>query len=227
MKKVFVFLFVFICCYEVSEAQPGGFYSHKPVVTAGISAGYTGGFGLQGNIMISNFAKDFPFSARFAIGYSTLDPGNPAAARRIFINDATNGVPEKSGSDWNFRLDFLYRLPLFSIKRFYVFTGARYSAFSAEFNFVDGNEFFNINSNQWGIGLGGESYFMLVPGFDLVFSLGADYYFNSTLEGHDTSYSPDGQDINTRHGYTYYDADQAINQPKFVIRGLIGFNYHF
>lgn len=227
MKNAFVFLFIFFCCYQFSEAQSENLYSNKPLVTGSILTGYTGGFGLQGGIMISNFAQDFPFSARFAIGYSSLDPGNPADARRIFINDATNGVPEKSGTDWNFRLDFLYRLPLLSLKRFYVFTGARYSTFSGEFNFIDGNEFFNISSNQWGLGLGGESYFMLVPGFDLVFSLGTDYYFNSTINGHDTSYSPDGQDINSRHDYTYYDADQAINQPKFVLRGLIGFNYHF
>jgi hypothetical protein len=227
MKVLFVFLFIFCCFCQTSEAQYENSYNHKPVVTGGVSAGYTGGFGVQGNIMISNFAQDFPFSARFSVGYSSLDPGNPADARRIFINDATNGVPEKSGTDWNFRMDFLYNLPLLSMKRFYVFTGIRYSAFSAEFNFIDGNEFFHINSNQWGMGLGGESYFMLIPGFDLVFSLGADYYFNSTLEGHDTSYSPDGQDINSRHGYTYYDADKAINQPKFVIRGLVGFNYRF
>jgi hypothetical protein len=227
MKNLFVFLIIFFCFYQTNEAQTGQYYSHKPLFSGGISAGYTGGFGLQGNIMISNFAQDFPLSARLAIGYSTLDPGNPADARRIFINDATNGVPEKSGTDWNFRLDFLYRVPFLSVKRFYVFTGVRYSAFSAEFNFVDGNEFFHINSNQWGLGLGGESYFMLVPGLDLAFSIGADYYFNSTLEGHDTSYSPDGQNINSRRGYTYYDADQAINQPKVMIRALIGFNYHF
>ena len=227
MKKLFVFLIIFFCFYHFTEAQSDQSYSYKPILTGGISAGYTEGFGLQGNIMISNFARDFPLSARFAIGYSKIDPGNPADARIIFINDATNGVPEKSGTDWNFRMDFLYRLPFLSMKRFYVFSGVRYSAFSAEFNFIDGNEFFNINSNQWGLGLGGESYFMLVHGLDLIFSLGADYYFNSTLEGHDTSYSPDGQNINSRRDYTYYDADQAINQPKLMIRALIGFNYQF
>jgi hypothetical protein len=227
MKNLFVFLIIAFCWYQTTDAQPDQNYAHKPLVTGGISAGYTSGFGLQGNIIISDFAQDFPLSARFGISYTTLDPGDPAAARRIFINDATNGVPEKSGTDWNFRLDFLYRVSFLSMKRFYLFTGVRYSAFSAEFNFVDGNEFFHINSNQWGFGLGGESYFVLVPGFDLVFSLGGDYYFNSTLEGHDTSYSPDGQNINSRRGYTYYDADQAINQPKLVVRALIGFNYHF
>ena len=227
MKNLYVFLIILICGTFLVRAQSEQSFTHRPFVTSGITVGYTGGFGIQGNVMVSNFAQDFPLSARLGIGYSTLDPGNPADARKIFINDATNGVPEKSGTDWNFRLDFLYRVPFLSLKRFYVFTGARYSAFSAEFNFVDGNEFFNINSNQWGLGLGGESYFMLVPGLDLVFSLGADYYFDSTLEGHDTSYSPDGQNINSRRGYTYYDADQAINQPKVMLRAMLGFNYHF
>ncbi len=224
MKNLYAFLFILLYCFYPVNAQNE---TYKPIVTGGIMAGYTEGFGLQGNIMISNFAQDFPLSARFGIGYSSLDPGNPADARRIFINDATNGVPEKSGTDWNFRLDLLYKVHFLEMKRFYLFGGARYSAFSAEFNFIDGNEFFNINSNQWGLGFGGESYFMLVPGFDLVFSLGADYYFDSIIEGHDTSYSPDGQNINSRRGYTYYDADQAINQPKFMVRGLVGFNFNF
>ena len=227
MKRLYVFLFISFCCFSSIYAQSGMSYINKPVVTGGISLGYTDGFGLQGNILISNFAQDFPLAGRFAIGYSKLDPGNPWAARRIFINDATNGVPEKSGTDWSFRMDMLYRVPFLSIKRFYIFGGVRYSAFSAQFNFVDGNEFFNINSNQWGLGLGGESYFMLIPGLDLVFSAGADYYFDSNLEGHDTSYSPDGMNINSRNGYTYYEADQAINQPKIMIRTMIGFNYHF
>jgi hypothetical protein len=227
MKNLYVFLIILFCCNFLGQAQSEQSFTYRPFVTGGITVGYTGGFGIQGNVMVSNFARDFPLSARLGIGYSSLDPGNPADARRIFINDATNGVPEKSGTDWNFRLDFLYRVPFLSMKRFYVFTGARYSAFSAAFNFIDGNEFFNINSNQWGLGLGGESYFMLVPGLDLVFSLGADYYFNSTLEGHDTSYSPDGQNINSRRGYTYYEADQAINQPKVMLRAMLGFNYHF
>jgi hypothetical protein len=227
MRNLLVFLIIIFCYYGVSEAQTSPAYSQKPEVSAGISTGYTGGFGVQGNLMISNFARDFPLSARFAIGYSTLDPGNAADARKIFINDATNGVPEKNGEDWNFRMDFMYRVHFLSMRRFFLFAGFRYSAFSADFRFVDGNEFFNINSNQWGMGLGGESYFMLVPGLDLVFSAGTDFYFNSVIEGHDTSYSPDGQIINGRRNYTYYDADQAINQPKLMIRALIGFNYHF
>ncbi|RLD84671.1 MAG: hypothetical protein DRJ07_04635 [Bacteroidetes bacterium] len=67
---------------------------------------------------------------------------------------------------------------------------------------------------------------------DLVVSAGIDYYFPSTLSGHDTSYSPDDQNINTRNDnenndepFTYSDADAAINQPKIMPRLMIGINY--
>ena len=46
------------------------------------------------------------------------------------------------------------------------------------------------------------------------------------MTGHDTTYSPDGTNINPRHNYTYDDADEAINNPKFEINGLIGLNYN-
>ncbi|HKI77712.1 MAG TPA: hypothetical protein VKA26_04150 [Ignavibacteriaceae bacterium] len=227
MKIPRVFLIIVFCSLGLTNAQFDQGFSSKPIITGGISLGYTGGFGLQGNIMISNFAKDFPLAVRFALGYSSLDPGNPAAARKIFINDATNGVPEKSGTDWNYRMDLLYRVPFLSINRFYLFGGARYSAFSGEFDFINGNEFFKIKSSQWGLGFGAESYFMIVPKIDFVISSAVDYYFDSAIEGHDTSYGPDGQNINSRNGYNYSDADKAINQPKLMLRILFGFNIHF
>ena len=227
MKRLFAFLIIVFCSLGSINAQNDyGFYN-KPFVSGGISLGYTEGFGLQGNLMISNFARDFPLSARFALGYSTMDPGNAAAARKIFINDATNGVPEKSGTDWNFRMDLLYRVKFLSIKRFYIFGGPRYSSISGEFDFIDGNEFFKIISKQWGLGLGAESYFAIAPVLDMVLSTGIDYYFDSAIEGHDTAYNPDGTAVNSRNGYTYSDADKAINQPKMMLRILIGFNYHF
>ena len=227
MKKVIVFLSIIFCSFSSIKAQNSYSYYNKPIVTSGIFLGYNGGFGLQGNLTVSNFAKDFPLSARFAIGYTTLDPGNALAARKIFINDATNGVPEKSGTDWNFRMDLLYKVNFLSLKRFYIFGGPRYSTFSGEFDFINGNEFFKITSSQWGFGLGAESYFMIIPSLDMVLSTGVDYYLNSTIEGHDTAYNPDGTAINSRNGYTYSDADQAINQPQIVPRVMIGFNLHF
>ena len=228
MKRLFVFMSIIIFCSFCSVKAQGNFGSYnKPILSGGITGGYTDGFGLQGNLMISNFAQGFPLSVRFALGYTTSNPGDPWAARKIFINDATNGVPDKSGTDWNFRMDFLYKVNFLSINRFYIFAGPRYSAFSGEFDFINGNEFFKIDCKQWGMGIGAESYFMIVPAIDLVFSSGIDYYLSSTISGHDTAYSPDGTSVNGRNNYTFSDADKAINQPKILLRVLLGFNYHF
>lgn len=227
MKRLFAFLIIIFCGLTSVNAQDNFGFHNKPFVTGGISLGYTGGFGLQGNLMVSNFAQDFPLSVRIALGYASFDPGDAWAARKIFINNATTGVPQKNGTDWNVRLDFLYRVNFLSIRRFYIFAGPRYSTFSGEFDFIDGNEFFKIDCNQWGVGLGAESYFMMIPNLDLVLSTGVDYYMNSTIDGHDTAYNPDGTSVNGRNGYTYDNADQAINQPKIMLRILAGFNFHF
>ena len=61
----------------------------------------------------------------------------------------------------------------------------------------------------------------------MVLGGGADYFFQGTLKGHDTAYSPDGDDVNPREDYTYDDADNAVNQPKFLGRFMIGINYGF
>ena len=227
MKKLLVLVVIIFAAYYSARAQNEYGYFNKTIITGGISTGYTNGFGVQGNFMVSNFAQDFPLAVRFGLGYSTWDPGDAWAARRIFINDNTNGVPQKSGSDWNLRLDLLYHIHFLSMNRFFLFAGPRFSAFSGEFDFVDGNEFFNVTSNQWGFGFGGESYFMLIPGFDLVLSSGFDYYLHSSIQGHDTAYYPNNENINPKHGYTYSVADQAINQPKLLLRVLVGFNYRF
>ncbi len=99
--------------------------------------------------------------------------------------------------------------------------------FTANFNFIGGNEDFDITSNQWGIGFGLKSYFEISHSFDFVASAGFDYYFDSELSGHDTRYNPDGEDINARNDYTYSDADGAINNPDFQLRLMVGINYHF
>ena len=43
---------------------------------------------------------------------------------------------------------------------------------------------------------------------------GLEYYRPARLSGHDTSYSPDGEDVNPRQDYSYTDADQAVSHPK-------------
>ena len=189
--------------------------------------GYSGGFGVQVNGMVSGFAKGFPMNLSVGIGYTGMDPGNAADARRIFINDATNGDPEKSGHRWDFRMDFLYQVNWLSLQRGFLYGGVRYTSFNGNFKFIGGNEDFNISSDNWGIGVGGKAYFDMGGQLDFVVTAGADYFFASDLSGHDTVYSPDGENINPRRDYTYDTADDAIGQPKLEPILMIGLNYRF
>ena len=202
-------------------------YYSSPKFFAGGMIGYNGGFGIQLNGAVSHFSKSFPFSVRLGIEYTTNDAGKPNEARKIFINDATNGIPEESGSFWDFRFDLLYNIKLFSLNRSFLFGGVRYSRFIANFKYVGGNEDFDIRSNQLGLGGGLETYFPIASNFNMVLTAGVDYYFTSTLQGHDTSYNPDNENINPRKDYTFSDADNAVNQPKILPRVMFGFNYGF
>ena len=69
---------------------------------------------------------------------------------------------------------------------------------------------------------------------DLVFATGLDYFFNSTLKGHDTSYSPNNDNVNARNDnqnndvqFTFKDANKAVKQPQFMPRIMIGVTYRF
>lgn len=189
--------------------------------------GYQAGFGFQLCGKVSNFAKGFLMDLQLSVAYRSMDPGNAADARKIFINDATNGDPEKHGNMWDFRLDFFYQVHWLSLEKGFIYFGPRYGTFTGNFKFVGGNEDFDITSNQWGLGLGMEAYFPMSYKFDFIIGGGVDYYFSSTLSGHDTSYSPDGEDVNPREDYTYDNANEAINQPELEFRLMIGVGYKF
>ncbi len=213
---------------SASWAQvPAGDYPTATGWQAGLLAGYKGGFGIRASGTVSGFTPSFPVKARLGIGYVSVDAGRPLDARRVFINDATNGVPQKKGHYWDFNLDLLYPISLGSLPRAHLYGGLRHARFTGNFKFVGGNEDFDIKSNHWGFGAGLETYIGASPRFDVVISAGLDYYFSSRMTGHDTSYSPDGDDVNPRLDYTYDDADEAVGQPGFEFQFLLGFNYHF
>lgn len=192
---------------------------------AALLAGYTGGPGVRLLGSVDRFAQGFPLAIEAGVGYTWLDPGSPEQARVVFINDATNGTPQEQGWAWDLRLDFLYRVQFFGLRDAYLFTGVRYSMFTGNFNYIGGNEDFDVTSNQFGLGLGAKAVFPISARLGLMLSAGADYYFDATLEGHDTSYSPNGETVNGRRDYTYDTADEAINQPRFQPVILIGLAY--
>jgi len=197
-----------------------------------IQTGYNRGYGVMGSFAIHNIAQGLPGNFRFGIGMNWLSPGNGADARRIFINNATNGVLEKKGKSFDFRVDYMMSSKLFNLKNSYIVFGPRYSSFNANFNFIGGNENFDIKSKQWGIGLGFESFFKMTDQLDLSFATGLDYFFNSTLSGHDTSYDPSDENINVRNDnennnvpFTYKSANDAIKQPRLMPRLMVGVLY--
>jgi len=224
MLKRIIIILVLFSTLLVSQTNE---YSkiRKSKFAFGAQVGMFNGFGGQINFLTSNFADNFPLAAKLSIGISFLDPGDPLAARRVFINDNSSGIPEKSGSIWSFGLDFMYRYSILNLKRNYFYFGPRYTMFTGNFNFIGGNEDFDVTSDQWGLGAGVENYFRIISSIDLVLNFGLDYYFPNRLYGHDTSYTSEGEDINPRNNYSFSDADKAINQPLMQVRATIGFNY--
>lgn len=205
----------------------------KSKFSTAIIGGYNGGFGANLSLTAHKPVESLPIDVRFGIGYTSLDPGDSADARRIFINNATNGVPEEKGRTYDYRLDALWPVTLIESARSYIVFGPRYSSFRGNFKYVGGNEDFDVTTKQFGAGLGAESHFKMNASLDLLVAIGLDYYFDSTLKGHDTQYSPDDDNVNAQNDnqndnveFTYNDADEAINQPDLTPRVMIGISYH-
>jgi hypothetical protein len=199
----------------------------------GFSTGYNRGLGFQITATALQPLENVPVQIRIGIGLTTsMNPGNSADARRIFINNATNGVPEEKARSFDYRLDFMIDSDFINSDASKIVFGPRYSSFKANFKYIGGNENFDVTSKQIGLGLGYESQFKISSKLNLLAAVGLDYFFNSTLTGHDTSYSPDDDNVNPRNDntndnveFTFKDANEAIKQPTFMPRVLIGVVY--
>ncbi|MCA9734129.1 MAG: hypothetical protein H6696_10830 [Deferribacteres bacterium] len=220
MKYRFLFVILSLCAMIFLPGQ-----AKATEQTAGLDIGFYDGTGWHAHWKIAKFAQGFPAAVRFGIGRSTMDPGNAAAARRIFINNVTNGVPQEKGSMWNFRLDVILPVVVKSLIHSRLFVGPRLVKFKGNFKYVGGNEDFDVISTHWGFGVGLESSYKINRKFSMRLSTGIDYFKGATLEGHDTSYSPDGTIVNQREDYNYNDANKAINQPTFELRLMAGVLY--
>lgn len=192
-----------------------------PSWSVGGQLGYQRGFAFQLFGVARDFAQGLPLQARMRVGRTGVEPGSAADSRRVFINNATNGTPKESGHTWDFGLDGLY--PLGPSTNF--FGGLRYSRFKANFKYVGGNEDFDITSSHWGLAMGVEASYPMGRKASLILSGGGEYFFAGRLTGHDTSYSPDGDNVNPRENYTYSDADEAVGQPTWRPIALVGVNY--
>lgn len=188
----------------------------------GVLAGTHGGPGVSAQITAHEMVPGAHWKARLGLTYATRNPGHAGDAREIFINDAENGTPEKSGRLWTWALDLLVPLRRGRDGAIDLYAGPRYASFTGNFRYIGGNEDFEIRQRTWAFGGGLEHRLPLSDRVSLGLQAGADAYLQSSLSGHDTTYSPDGDDVNPRKDFVYDDADEAVRQPKLEIRAMIG-----
>jgi hypothetical protein len=116
----------------------------------------------------------------------------------------------------------LFPVKLSGLPNEQLYLGPRFAHFVGHFKYVGGNEEFDVISNGWGIGFGLETAAAISQQTFLKLDFGGDYFSPSPLSGHDTSYSPNGDHVNSRKNFSYSDADKAIRQQKFGLRIMIG-----
>ncbi len=225
MHKLILITILLAFNANLSVGQNAPSFSAAPKYFLDIQTGYADYFSISASGTIADFTYDVPLAIKFGISYNINNAGDPWAARKIFINDNTDGDPTKSGHSFNLRLDFAYPVNLFPVRRTYLYAGPRLSFYTATFEFVGGNEFFDIQTTQFGLGAGLEVHLGMSQNLSFIISGGVDYFFDSEIGGHDTFYSPDGTEISGRLDYTYDEADQAIGQPDFVVRLMVGLSF--
>jgi hypothetical protein len=183
--------------------------------------GYQDGASTRLAAVVGDLIPRAPVAFSAGVGYAVRDPGDPRQARQVFINQNTDGTPEKSGRVWDLRLDAIYLFRVAGFSELGVFAGVRRSYFMGDFKFVGGNEDFEVTANQWGWGLGVRMGWALGRDWSLTGQVGFDHYPTWSLDGHTATYASDGTIIDGRNNnngvaYTIRDADRAINQPRFV-----------
>jgi hypothetical protein len=206
---------------------PQAYQGEPRLFTGVLSTGYKGGASFYAGGTFNTVSTGFPFGVRVGLERTAIDPGDAYQAHEVFIAENPDGEPRKRGESWDIRLDMLYPIKFMKLERSNVFFGGRYNDFEAYFEYVGGAETFDVASTHFGLGGGLETAFAMSQRVDLIFSVGADYYFASTLDGHDTFYRPNNDNDNAIRNYTYQDADEVINQPDVVTRIELAIGYHF
>ena len=188
----------------------------------GFSVGVNGGLGAEASITAYDIAQGFPFSVRLGASLLSVDAGDAALARQVFVNNATNGSPEKAAHRWDLRVDLRHQVTGSRFHGAWAFFGPRLSLFRGTYNFAGGNETFDVTTNQWGFGAGIETLYPMGSAVDLSVSAGLDGYANADFIGHDSTYSPDNTNVNPKEPFTYAAADRAVNQPRLTPRFMVG-----
>jgi hypothetical protein len=193
-----------------------------------IAAGYYGDAGISMALRLEESARDIPFflQMRGAYIYQT-DPGNATDARSIFINDNSGGNIEKYGESYLAALDLGWKAKNFDKMSVEYTISGLWNYYMAHFTYTGDNESFTVKSASFGVGAGAALRIPLKnTSNSMIIKGGAEYFPKADLEAHGTYfYSPDGDDDTPRDDYTYDDADDAINQPRFRAFFQVGYLY--
>ena len=188
------------------------------------AGGWQGGGVLRLTGTAAHLWKGVPLAFDLGVGHAFVDPGDAAAARRVFINENTDGTPEKSGGVWDFRADAVWKLKVWRIDDAGLFAGVRYSMFRGRFKYVGGNEDFTISSDAWGVGVGARATWPVTHRLAVTAALSLDWFPTQTLYGHDATYSSNNVN-NGRENFTWSDANAAVNQPWLLPSFLVGMSW--
>jgi hypothetical protein len=198
-----------------------------------LHGGYYDGPSVQGVMGIGEVFEKVPVGFEVGLGYSWTRKGNAILACQVFINQAQNNNPQTISSGGVLDLGFNALYPLnrtYGPVKFHVFGGPRYARWAVRHQYVNGNEDFDVVSHVWGLGGGLRGVLPLNKNFNALLQVGLDFYFRSSIYGHDATYYPDNSNINARNDgngytYTYEDALRATTIPRLRPRVMLGFQF--
>lgn len=198
-----------------------------------LMGGYYNGASLAGALGINDVFEKVPVGFEIGLGYSWTSAGDAILARKVWINQDTNGDndAQSSGGVLDFNMNFTYPLPtMVGPVKFLVYAGPRIAHYDVRFEYVGGNEDFDVVSWVYGLGGGLRASMPLGKKVDAIAQLGVDYYPRSGIYGHDATYYPDNSNINARtdgngYTYTYQDAVNATTVPHIRPRIMVGVQF--
>jgi hypothetical protein len=198
-----------------------------------LMSGYYDGPSVSGTFGFKEIFEKVPLGLELELGYSWTHTGDPLLACQVFINQNQNNNHEtiNSGGVLDLGLNGTYPLnQTYGTVKFTLFGGPRMARWAVRHEYVNGNEDFDIVSWVWGLGGGLRGSMPLSQSFTAVLQLGVDYYFRSSIYGHDATYYPDNANINARNNgagytYTYDDALRATTVPHIRPRVMIGLQF--
>lgn len=196
-------------------------------------SGYYDGPSVEGVWGLNDIFEKVPLGFELGLGYSWTPTGNGTLARMVFINQDTGGDDDEQSSGGVLDLTVNVTYPLMGTYgpiKFYAFGGPRVERYDVRWEYVGGDEDFDITSWVYGLGGGLRAVMPLSKRFNAMLQLGLDYFPRSSIYGHDATYYPNNSNINARdngagYTYTYQDAEDATTVPHIRPRVMLGIQF--